>query len=449
MKDCAKLIRLSDYTAVEKPDRELCREIQEQISGGSGDSRLVDLLDEEEDPRPRVFTQEDGVLRTGRYVGIFQYGSRQVQIGSRFDKADQPFFLWRLIELFLGESLLSPEDVGSSYGDNTFDTLLVAKLAVQLKRAWLKGGLRAYRAFAHNDSRMRGQLDISRHIRENMGLNNGRAAYRTREYSLNNAWNVLFLQAAAAARRRRPALLRVLEQRLPEFSAALRALEQDIPDWSLPRQGWVLEHTRQRITNPVWRDYEPARRTARAILQRMGMASLSGGSSAAAVTGVFLDIDRLWEEFVYNELLGAAQDVRHPDSRSMKEAGYPVWGGRLRVRPDFWSKAKGVVLDAKNRPDWGGTLDGRRPWERVNDDVYQVFFYMNALECPTGGVIFPVAGDEGRAAIPDPVSAGNAGVFWRVPVLIPKREDYRSFCDGLKEVTDALRKEEPIKAIAR
>lgn len=447
MKDSAKLIRLSDYTAVKESDRELCWKIQEQIN--SGGVELVDLLDGEEHPQPQVFVREGGQLRTGQYVGIFQYGSRQVQIGSRFDKANQPFFLWRLIELFLGNSLLSPADVGSSYSDNTFDTLLVAKLAVQLKRAWRKGGLRAYRTLAHSDSRMRGQLDISRHIRENMGLNNGCVAYRTREYSLNNAWNALFLQAAAAVRKRQPVLLRALEQRMPEFRAALRALEHDIPDRSRPRQSWVLEHTRHRITNPVFRDYEPARRTARAILQRMGMASLNGESSAPAVTGVFLDIDRLWEEFLYQELFGAPQDIRHPDSRSMKEAGYPVWDGRLRVKPDFRSETEGVVLDAKNRPDWGRTLYEQLPWEHVNDDVYQVFFYMSTLHCPTGGVIFPVSEGEQHIVIPDPVPAGPSGLFWRVPVPIPKKEDYRSFCDELKKVTDTLRKEYPVKAIAR
>lgn len=439
----------------------LCRDIQEQID--SGNCRIVDLLDEKNRiwQRPEIFQKEDGAWNTRQYIGLLEYQGNRVTIASRFDKgAPQPFFLWSLLENFLGESMISLENIGSSYQKGFFDELLALKLALQLQQAFQKGGLRAYRHFRRNDSKVSGVIDIPRHIRENLELDNGRMAYRTQAYSLDNHWNVLFLQAGAAVRRRFPDLIRRLERRFPEFSAALRALAQAAPGWEEVRLDQVLSRTERSIVNPIYRDWEPVRRAARAVLRRLGASPGESGSSS--VTGVFLDIDRLWERLLENELFRGAE-------KPFSQQSFSVMNGHMEIRPDFYFPARRTVLDAKNRSAWEKTLPpvGRaecaelkkilysrkadaqkRKWsemivppDAVRDNVYQILSYMLALDCTQGGVIFPSRAC--REPVCDPI--GPPGLdFWRIPVCIPQTEHYSDFRNRLENELLRLRTLAPV-----
>lgn len=483
---------LYDYSPIKKQYQAVCRKIQEQIDAGN--CRLTDLLDfREQKSRPslEVFQEKGGTLWTQQYVGLFEYREQneetgehvkqRIVIGSRFDQAQKPFFLCRLLESFLGESVLTLEDAGGGAQSDFFDQLLTARLAVQIQRAWVKGGFRAYRSFPHNDSHIRGRPDIPRHIRENP--DNGRMAYWTRSYSLDHPGNVLFLQACAAARKRQPELFRRLERRLPEFRAALTVLGQSVPGWEGEQRRRVLEQTRQRISNPIYREWEPARRIARAVLSRMGADPLNAEEGAPAVTGVFLNIDQLWERLLQEHLFRGAADEAFAQQSSRLLGGQMDMG----IRPDFFFPSKRMVLDAKNRPDWGCTLtltkqpkDGawQDPQERkrqkairsaVREDIHQVLTYMLLLHCQDGGVIFPIPAecrepvtrkcryllsrgcmrlDPQRPIGPYWSSVGQGGLrFWRIAVRIPDAEDYPTFHQKLDQEFSRLRRSDPVRKL--
>lgn len=448
---------LYDHSPV-KGCEALCRDIQKRICDGN--CRIVDLLDEKErtGERPEVFREEGGELRTGQYVGLFEYEGNQVTIASRFDRENpKPFFLWYLIENFLGESIISLENLGSACQKSLFDELLAVRLAVQVQQAWRKGGLRAYQSFRRNDSRVSGVIDVARHIRENLELENGRMAYRMQIYSLNNQWNVLFLQASAAARQRFPDLMRRLERRLPEYSAALRTLTQAVPGWEESKLRQVLDRTERTITNPVYRDWEGVRRAARSVLRRMGVKPGESGSSS--VTGVFLDIDRLWERLLEKKLFCGA---KLPYSQQPRL----VLNGHMVIRPDFYFPSGKTVLDAKNRSVWEDTLApvdravmenvpgrGKKgspegkwsemvdPPNAVRDNVYQVLSYMLVLDCFRGGVVFPthICHDP----VCDPIGPRDLD-FWRIPVCIPRAEKYCDFQELFGKEFLRLRSQDPV-----
>ncbi len=440
-------VRLFDYSPVQGQALKLCQKMQDKIQNGQ--CHLVDLLDPRPWETPRNLQDVrlvDSVCGdsgwTRSYVGLFQLGEEQIVITSRFDqqndfhKPGKPFFLYCLLETCWDSALLSLEDLGSVYERNLFDLLLVSKLAVQLQKAWKKGTLRQYRTFEHNDSRVRGPIDVPRHIRENLGQENGRIAYRSRAYSPDNFCNVLFLQAADTAERKCPALLNRLYHRLPAFRAALRTLRQETPGWAGVRRETILRHTAKKIINPIYRDYEPARTAARAILRRFGADPERQSARSSAVTGVFLDINDLWERFLEKTLF---REI--PPILQWKEA---ILDKHMNIRPDFWWKKKEVVLDAKHRPDWSKTLDERnRLWSKyygmdVMDDVYQVLTYMLALDCQKGGVVFPAR--ERNRQKPQ-CSLVNGRQFWRVPVYIPQAENYASFAKQMKEEVAQMKKE--------
>lgn len=452
-------IALRDHTPVRDPACQvLCREIQDRIDAGS--CRLVDLLDEDarDDPSLSIFqAHRDGTLWTRQYVGFLEYRDTRIIISSRFDRT-RHFYLRRLLENFLGEALLALDGLTGALNQGFFDQLLTASFALQVQRAWTKGPLRAYRSFPRNDSHVRGVIDVPRHIRENLGLHNGRAAYRTRAYSLDNPWNVLLLQAAAAARKRNPALIRRLEGRLPEFRAALGSLALEVPGWERPQAGQVLDRTRRRIENPVFREWEPARRTARALLARMASDPFAD-SGTAAVTGVFLNMDRLWELLLEDALFRGAADG------DIAQNSFTALGGQMGmiIKPDFYFPSCRTVLDAKNRPAWGETftLTKRFPTDKaeqrrqrrvrsaVRDDAYQVLTYMLALDCSAGGVVFPMSMSGQSVPAPARSYVRDGRTFWRIPVGIPEAEDYGTFCRVLREQFDALRRSDPVRELLR
>lgn len=466
---------LYDHSPVGKREG-LCKNIQKRIDDGS--YSLINLLDEKEQKdstKPKVFDnvfvkkegKETLEYRTQKYIGLLEYEGEQIIITSRFDKVDKenprPFFLWYLIENFLGKkSMISLESAGGTCQNNLFDVLLIVRLIIQLQHAYKKGGLRAYNRFNRNDSKVSGTIDVARHIRENLDLENGRMAYRIQAYSLDNPWNILFLQACAAARKRFPDLMRRLERRFPEFSAALQTLAQAVPGWEEANPSQILGRTKWSITNPIYRDWESVRIAARAVLRRMGIKPDKSG--AHIVTGVLLDINRLWERLLEDKLFFGAKE---PFSQRPKT----VLNGHVEIKPDFYFKDQKTVLDAKNRPVWEKTLPDEKKgspdyhkkgspekWseileqleerpDAVRDNIYQILSYMLTLDCSQGGVVFPANNHCKSVCDPVPVSdpIGPPGQFWRIPVRIPQaKETYKEFRDELNEEFVRLRGQRPV-----
>ena len=429
------LISLLDhtlYSAAPQPPRrawpisreqlELLHEVQRHLSS----EVLLDLGEEGAQLPLRLFKALDrDTILTQCYVGALSFGETRVSIGSRFDGTQQYFLRYLLERCWNISSVLLAGGLAGT--GELCGWLLVCRLAMQLQEAWRKGVFRAYRSLSCYDSQVRGQLDIPRHIRLSGGQDDGRAAYRTREYSPDNPCNRLLLLAFAAARRQYPRLTRRLLQTLPQCGDALRSLQRQIPRWQDSRPRALLEQTRQKITHPLHRGYEPARLTARAILRHMGPELQGDGT----VTGVLRDLDKLWEELLAKTLFSALPDPG-------RQQTVPILGGAREIRPDFLLPGLAVV-DAKYRLSWGRTLD-QDPWEGgVREDVFQVLSYMLALNCPNGAVVFPVSRPAPVSV--HPVSSARSDLlFWRLPFWIPREADsYQQFQDLLQAQTRALR----------
>lgn len=440
----SSVLLLQDYQIIPREWEDLCRDLQRRID--QGEQLLIDLLDDgsRDSQYVQIFRDNGKHLLVQQYVGLFEYNGERVVIGSRFDGGKNAFFLRYLLENCWNASLLLLDGLDSVYQHDIFDWLLVTKLALGLQQAWRKGALRQYRTFHYDDSRVRGTVDVTRHIRAHLGLESGKIAYGTRSYSLDNSYNALFLLASHAAGRKYPALLRRLRQRLPEFQAALQMLEREVSDWpSLSRRD-ALQRTGKKITNPLYRNYEAARITARAILRRLGADPFGSEGQVRQVTGIFLDMNALWEQFLVKTLFAGV-------SENFLQRSQDILGGHMTVRPDFLWPDKGIVLDGKYQRVWADTLplDGkwseqltREAQKAVKEDVYQVLSYMLIHGCTNGGVIFPIRCHQKHclfSPVSDPV--GPAGQrFWRVPVPIPAAGDYGEFVARMNEEVNRLRR---------
>lgn len=467
---------LRDNTPVPASMISLCQSIQKQIDQAR--CNLVDLLElagpgqrteNGATSPPKVFHYwEDGQYAAGNYVGQFEFHREdgsvdRVTIGARgpgYQKTGEGdlrdiqgrFLLQAMLESTWATPLYVLEGDTDKTPGNDYSQLLAARLAAQLDQTWQKGRLRFYRVFPRRDSRVQGRLDISREIRQGVGLRDGHMAYEVREFTDDNDYNRLFLQACLEAERQYPSLMLHIRKHLPGYGAALQALQNTA--WGRFNTSTLLNRTLKKITNPIYRDYETLRTISRAFLRRQGDISRSRESGAPFVTGIFLDISQLWERFLLEKILP-------PSSEQHYQMKKPILGGNLEVVLDFYYKtglfyqgSPGVILDAKYKFKWGNTLDSGKAWTGVHDDIYQVLAYMLELHCPQGGVIFPVD----RTTLPQnidvsfleklrlPIGAGPKNQlgsppfqFWRFPFAVPSEvSDYGTFRRSMDQEAEWL-----------
>lgn len=417
----------------------LLQKLQEELNKGNCVFLASDPREEEEHPQVVEMLDQDTV-QIQSYVGAVSFRGETITIQSQFDKNKKnPWFLQYLLENTWGaSSLFMPEGPIGLKQQEFCIWQLVGQLAIQLQTAWKKGIFRTYQGFAHYDSRVRGQLDIPRYIRLSMGCDDGRMAYRTREYSPDNPYNRLILCAISAAEQQYPQLVRRLFRQLPEYKAAVQFLRQQISGWERDQPRILLERTRRKITHPIYRGYEGVRLTARAILQWLGRESFAMDQTV----GILLNMDQLWEKFL-------AKNLFSNEGRDCQQVSVGILDGHMTVRPDFYWESKGIVLDAKNRSVWGETLY-QKEWDSsvrsgVRDDLYQVLSYMLVLNCAHGGVIFPVSRSQVKKDIMEPSSLRVSGLtvdrkFWRIPFVIPDDAvSYEDFQRKIQAQADTIR----------
>ena len=404
-----------------------CLEIQRLID--QGNYFLVDLMDLSglrPGERPQIFRKEEGQLRTGNYVGVFEYPvedrTESVIIGSRFDEGRAGFFLRAMFEDCWDTPLLFLEESWRNPANNPYDLLLAMRLAMQLERTWKHGQLRLYQGRKQYDSRVQGRLDLPRQIRENMGLTDGRMAYVMREYTEEHVYTILFLKALLEAERIHPDFMRRLREERSRFRLSRQDLLQQASGGERADKHTLLARTKKRITNPVYREYETLRVISRAVLRRMNGYQPMEKDQIPFVTGVFLDISQLWELYLAEKVFSRTSPEPR---RDYYQKSVSILEGALNIRPDFWWAEKKIVLDAKYRPVWAEVY--RRFPEETRENVYQVLSYMLALDCTRGGVIFP-AGSPGQAPKAFQLSGLVQRTFWLAGFAVPaEKADYAVF----------------------
>ena len=191
---------------------DICKGIQKNITKGLSS---IFILNEEipTDKPPVIFHYGDAEKYTAdRYVGIImdEHGN-QIFIGSRFDRnEEQQWFLQYVFSQAFdatGKIIKKMNPIGKY--ETTWDWLIMFMFIQRLKEAFRKGIFRRYRQFLHNDFNVKGQIDIARYIKLDIP-ENGRIAYRTREYTPDNYYNILFLRALNEMEKRNPQLMRNL-----------------------------------------------------------------------------------------------------------------------------------------------------------------------------------------------------------------------------------------------
>lgn len=131
----------------------------------------------------KIFETVNENIKTGNVIGFLGYGQERLTISSRFSNANNDYFLHYLLQKVLNINLTNL-DVGLSSEDKLYQ-LLVYLFPKYLQAALRKGLYKEYQRFFHNDSHVKGAIDVGNHLKKNVPFM-GNISYTTREFTYDN-----------------------------------------------------------------------------------------------------------------------------------------------------------------------------------------------------------------------------------------------------------------------
>ena len=367
------------------------------------------------------YKKETLKVRTGNIMGFIGLNGKRMRIRSRFDQNENnDFFLHYMLQKVLSINLFDLKH-GSSQ-DNVLD-LLELLFPVFLHKALIQGVYREYRKYEHNDSNIRGVIDVSRHIRQNIPFQ-GKVAYITREHTADNDVMQLIRHTIEHIKRR-------------QFGSSLLTDCKEVADdvklvYSLTssynrneRQRVILKNLRP-VIHPYYTDYRPLQQLCLQILRH---DSVMYADNDNEICGLLFDGAWLWEEYV--DTLLKEQGFKHPNNKK-REGGKCIFTNNKGIRyPDFYDK--NIVLDAKYKrfEDYSDAAGVGR------DDIHQLVTYMYMLKSKKSGFIFPYTNGSNNQS---PLELnGYGGWMYMYGIEIGNNtNDYRIFCEDMKKAENVF-----------
>lgn len=337
-----------------------------------------------------------------RWVGVFRNKKFQVkttketfdvtlEISCRFDTDKNAYFLLAMLLCLKDQELrfIENEAVNISF-PQVMDIFLLFMFKYQLSDAAKKGIFRRYQRFENNDSRPHGTIDIARHIRENMGLNNGKIAYHYRELTANNPVNRLILAAYKRLGEKYPTLCEKRINQDERVYSTLKMLQTEL-GWSKTNLRNIIKDNLRPVTHPYFSEYEALRRTCLKILRDEGV-SIFDAVDSEETDAIYFDITGLWEkylEFQFNrlDLKSRGLELRSQKTDKFLTSEQGGAGINKEAKPDFRFKKGGkniAILDAKFKPQWK-----KRSNDYLTADIDECIRNLVVFWAGRTGVIYP------------------------------------------------------------
>lgn len=367
-------------------------------------------------------------IKTGNLMGFIGYGNTQISITSRFarnNNTKDDYFLHYLLQKVLCLNIFDLKYSAASFGE--FDLLLYMFPAL-LKKAFAQGLVRKYKTFKNNDANIKGTVDVTRHIQNNIPFN-GRVAYNNRNYTTDNSMTELIRHTIELIKTK-PNGNFVLTSDY-EMIECVRTIQENTPSYSRNDLSKIVSQNLNQFVHPFYTEYIPLQRLC---LQILRFEKMNYAQNKDEVYGVVFDGAWLWEEYL-NTLL-RNEGFKHPRNKS-KEGKITLFteGGGERY-PDFYKK--NLVLDAKykrfEKYDSVSSI-GR-------DDIHQMISYMHCLfedDIMNGVFLYPVE-KEDKKNIPKKTLKGYGGSIRAEGFVIPQNsKDFNSFVREMeKNSTDFI-----------
>lgn len=370
-----------------------------------GDSTIVDIYAEDEN-----FVR----IKSGNIMGFVGRKNQQLKIYSRFDNQKHDLFLHYMLQKVFSFNIFNLDFTSSE--DNVFEFLVYMFPAI-LKKAMRQGIYKEYRRFRHNDANVRGTIDISRHIRENIPFR-GTVAYNTREFSFDNSVTELIRHTIEYIKTIPSGDIILSSDKTVED--CIKKIVSYTHSYNYTERIKIIQDNLRPRIHPFYKEYTALQKLCVQILRQ---EEIKYGTDDDRIYGILFDGAWLWEEYL-NTLL-CKKGFIHPENKLGTGAIYLFEHGGQRF-PDFWKQD--IVLDAKYKKL---AINGTR-LDIERDDVHQIMAYMYRLKAQRGGVICPLTGNENKIISERMHKDSYKGVMAIYALAIPK--DCNTYADFVKQM---------------
>jgi len=358
-------------------------------------------------------------IKTGNVIGFLGYGQERLTISSRFSDESNDHFLHYLLQKVLHINLTSL-DVALSHEDKLYQ-LLIYLFPKYLQAALRKGLYKEYQRFFHNDSHVKGVLDVGNHLKKNLPFM-GNIAYTTREFTYDNPLMQLIRHTIEYIKIQKSfgALLDSNRENMAEIVRVTAS-------YKLSDRAKIIRMNKIKpIRHAYFREYRKLQELCLMILSREKHGL---GPQAQRVHGILFDVAWLWEEYIYTLL---PKGFIHPRNKD-KTDGISVFSvGKRKVYPDFYDRERKIVLDAKYKK-----LEFTE--KGINrEDLFQLISYSYILKSEKAGLIFPSMEQSVNSEIGKLAGYGSQLKKWSIQ--IPQNaSSYSAFCKMMENSAEIFK----------
>ncbi len=399
-----------------------------------------------------IISMKDDMISTGNIMGFVGVNDTQLDIKSRFAQKDgEDYFLHYMLQKVFAINLF---DIKHTTNEQQIFDFLLYLFPYYLKKALAQGLFKKYRRFENNDANIRGPINISRHIRENIPFR-GTVAYTTREHSYDNEITQLVRHTIEYIRTTRFGI--GILNNDTETKECVSQVVMATQTYNARERQKVINQNLRPICHPYYSEYTPLQKICLQILRH---ESLKYGYEKDKIYGILFDGAWLWEEYLNKVFIEHKLDIIHAENKTGKN-GIQLYKGSNKYFPDFYRKTKddntgelSFVLDAKyKRLGYDTAIDEQDNEKTTNtisicrDDLFQMITYMHVLPAKKCALVYPLERNEQSK---NEVVKGHSRILmgfggeitgFGIPIIDVKEESrniYQTFCKFQSAVEDNL-----------
>ena len=372
----------------------------------------------------KIFETVNQEIKTGNVIGFLGCGQERLTISSRFSIKGDDYFLHYLLQKVLHINLTSL-DVALSREDKLYQ-LLMYLFPKYLQAAIRKGLYKEYQRFSHNDSHVKGVIDVGNHLKKNLPFT-GNIAYTTREFTYDNPLMQLVRHTIEYIKNQKSIGQGVLDN-LSTSRENVAEIVRVTPSYKLADRAKIIRGNQSKLLRHAY--FHEYRKLQELCLMILNQEKHGLGYQDQKIHGILFDVAWLWEEYVHTLL---PKDFIHPRNKE-KLGGISVFSvGKRKVYPDFYQEELKIVLDAKYKK-----LELTE--KGINrEDLFQLISYSYILKAEKAGLVFPskdkvVDNEIGKLA-------GYGALLKKWSIQIPQNfSSYREFCEMMENSEEIFKR---------
>lgn len=372
----------------------------------------------------KIFETVNQKIKTGNVIGFLGCGQERLTISSRFSDESNDYFLHYLLQKVFHINLTSL-DVALSSEDKLYQ-LLMYLFPKYLQAALRKGLYKEYKRFSHNDSHVKGVVDVRNHLKKNLPFT-GNIAYTTREFTYDNPLMQLVRHTIEYIKNQKSIGRGVLDNLLTSRENVAEIVRVT-PSYKLADRAKIIRRNQSKLLRHAY--FHEYRKLQELCLMILNQEKHGLGYQDQKVHGILFDVAWLWEEYVHTLL---PKGFLHPRNKEKKGGILVFSDGKRKVYPDFYDRERKIVLDAKYKK-----LEFTE--KGINrEDLFQLISYSYILKAEKAGLVFPskdkvVDNEIGKLA-------GYGALLKKLSIQIPqKSSSYREFCEMLESSEEAFKR---------